>query len=467
MIFKVPPPQRPLPPRPGAHPPPLPVSRIDAAGLQISQMGNRPSPASASSAVPIDGSSSGAHNASTMKATDQADVQAILTRDLCRDIKQGNLTNVEIVLGCGANPNACHQQNEPPLLLAVRSDRSKAIDIATCLLNSGADPNAASSDGESTALSVAISGKKVGLVNLLLSHPDIQIHAPDKNGTTAYRLAEQCSHDSAGEVIFDLLERHVVKRSSRLVSPTPLSATAVKATLSARLCEASATGDLNHVEALLKAGADPNACHGLNEPPLLIAMASQGADWEAMAEALLSAGASANVVCRKQGATPLLKAAQRKNPALVAQLLGIPGVEVHREDRNRESAYRYARLHAGDAASKEVFRLIERHHETYTHPKAEEWGRAAQAGHLEVLKRLHAEHGSSIVNSIGVASRSALWNAVEYGRTHVIKPLIQWGADVNFYDGNGVSVIECARRSDDPVMIAIFEEHQPVKRAAL
>jgi ankyrin repeat protein len=71
-----------------------------------------------------------------------------------------------------------------------------------------------------------------------------------------------------------------------------------------RFAEAVWTGDLPAVEAMLAAGADPNATHGDHQPPLHLAIEQM---WVEVARRLVAAGAEVNRD-DGQGWTPLVHA---------------------------------------------------------------------------------------------------------------------------------------------------------------
>ena len=252
---------------------------------------------------------------------------------------------------------------------------------------SGACPTVVSRIDGACVLTLAIPREQLSVVSSILQHPGVQIHRPDNNGMTAYRLAEQCANTPTGTAIFELIKGHDQLHAPAEEFMTP----------AARLCRAATIGDMDSVAAYLEAGGDPDACDGLHDAPLLIAAQSNHRNAGSIVELLSKAGANPNVACRLSGATPLIFAIQRKAVGTVSTLLNNPKVDIHQADRNGQSAYQQANRRAVGADGTAIFKWVDAHHRAHAHPKADEWAKAASAAKLDVLKQLHARHGDSIV----------------------------------------------------------------------
>lgn len=102
-------------------------------------------------------------------------------------VAAGNAAIVDLLLDAGASPNRF--LTTPPLTLAVlRGDR----EMATTLLNAGANANAGGEDGVTALLTAAAIGN-VDLVMLLLdagASPDVR----DREGYTASSVAAAAGH---------------------------------------------------------------------------------------------------------------------------------------------------------------------------------------------------------------------------------------------------------------------------------
>jgi hypothetical protein len=175
------------------------------------------------------------------------------------------------------------------------------------------------------------------------------------------------------------------------------------------LCAAVVKGDLEIVELLLGARADPNQSGGIGWPPLHDAAYRGHSD---IVRALLQAGAAPNQTTA-DGVMPLHAAAIGGHEAIVRQLLttGVPP--------DCPTTYGWTPLH-----------------------QASYWGYARI---VELLVQAGADP-----NRADGAGLTALHRAVSWGNEPIIGLLIQTGADPNRKDANGRSALDYAHEAEIP-----------------
>lgn len=320
-------------------------------------MSNEQSQASASRSTRTDTHPIQTRQETPSTAASKRAAQLSFSARLYEAVVAGNYPDVKSLVDEGLNLDHCHAQNDPPILAAMRCDHRDAGSMVQLLALSGAHPAVVSQIDGACVLTLAIPRGQLSTISVILEHPGVQIHRPDNNGMTAYRLAEQCAYSPTGEAIFEMIKRH-----DQLHTPAPASMTPA-----ARLCRAATMGDLEGVETYLDAGGDPDVCDGLNAPPLLIAAQSKHPNARYIVELLSKAGADPNVACRISGDTPLIVAIQRKEVGMVSHLLNNPMIKIQQADKSGKSAYQQANKHAVDPDGTAIFKLVEAHHRAQMH----------------------------------------------------------------------------------------------------
>lgn len=230
--------------------------------------------------------------------------------------EQGFPAVVELLLKNDAGINARDRGGQTPLVRAIRKGQTATVRL---LLEQGADPNALDATGQS-ALFWAVAGKQAPLVGLLLEHQaavDARITAPDPEGdwTVLFRAV----WDGEAALTRQLLDAGADLNARAASGITPVHEAVLKnmpATLRALLERkpevnvrdsggntplhyAMEAGALELVEALLAAGADPNATgwtQGTDQPwpPLCKAIEFNEPLRTALMTALLKHGADVN-----------------------------------------------------------------------------------------------------------------------------------------------------------------------------
>lgn len=220
--------------------------------------------------------------------------------------------------------------------------------------------------------------------------------------------------------------------------------------------------DTKAVDALLKAGADPNSRNGLEFTPLHIAVASHQPE---VAELLIKAGAKPDAISaygtpltfacetaniqdakrllalgakpdypRNDGATPLMMAAHAGMPDLVSELLTYK-IDVDAQDDAGETALSNAARDGWVEATKRLLGAAARV-DTVNEDGQTPLMEAAMNGHTDVVKLL-IEKGSN-VNAKDNKGRTAAILAASYGdNADVLKALSDAKADMAIKDSAG------------------------------
>lgn len=227
---------------------------------------------------------------------------------LHRACASGSKAVAEMLLSHGADPNRRQSTGDTPLLLAIRDGHGACVDL---LLRSGAKSTQANDVGE-TPLYLAVEKSNPNLFEPLLAH-GANPNTADKNGTS---MLTRAIWDHGADIVALLIRYHVEIRGTEEDRPL-LTALRSSHSYNDTLSEAVvAKRRENIVQALLKAGADPNMREG-SGPPALYEMILSGRVKEA--QLLLEAGADPNSVFED---TPgLVKAASMRNPGMVQILL--------------------------------------------------------------------------------------------------------------------------------------------------
>ena len=326
------------------------------------------------------------------------------------------LTSAEVLDATAPWDRRQRAKTDKRVTALVRSARQNSLDEVRAALAAGADVNATDRTGD-TALNCAAATGNVELVNVLLA---------------AGARADVCRPGAAplfagvGEEVIDALVRAGADPNARVTpdGATPLSV-------------AANIGRVNEARALLARGARVNERDGEGATALLLA-AERG--HIAAVELLLAAGADVNLPHRS-GRTPLMAALN--HPTIVTRLLSA-GADVN------------ACAGDGDTA------LI----------------RAAATGKLEMVKTLLARGADAtaanalgrtaliLTRNTGIAQallaagtpidaqdsrgRTALMYAATRGDLPIAKVLLSSGADTTLRDAEGKSAAELAARGFTP-----------------
>lgn len=392
----------------------------------------------------------------------------------------GHLELVRLLLDHGADPNA------PVWVSALGfAAQSGQVAVVELLLTRGADINAitgrmSGGDEKTTPLSMAVNAGRTQVVSLLLDR-GAQSSSLDKHfaGYNLLQLAAFHGHTDTVRLLLDrgfkietrtargetplfvaagsghlettrlLLERGADVHNRNTAGLTALDVAAgadavqVIALLRAHgapwsnssleLGHAVATGDLEKVRALLKAGANPDFVQPghegkVSKPLLLVAVENQNVE---IVRALLEK-AHPNPMS-KEGVSPLVKAAQLNHLGLVTLLLD-KGADPNRRptEEGWESGYSFVPPlhHAAVNGNDEMVGLF--------------------------LSRRADVNGHSHVVAEGSGGTALLW-AVAKNRVSTAKQLIARGANVNLTSYTETSPLELAKRNRHHELISLLQ----------
>jgi ankyrin repeat protein len=283
-------------------------------------------------------------------------------RPLMRAAQTGNIPLAEFLLENGADPNAIANNGETPLILAVENDCQEMV---VFLLDNNADPDLKTEKfGSETALIAAIGSngwKALKIAELLLekgANPDVL----DPNfGKTALMHAVNAGKTKMVKAIL------TTAKSIDVNAAGTNGDTALTVALT-DLIKTKPSKANEIVKLLLEAGADVESTSQRDKQtgwtPLMLAawngrnLHVQPADLAQVVEiveALLAAGANPNAVEPEQGRTVLILAASMHHTPIVGALLKA-GADVTAEANNGDTAVNSSRSLNGPSAMTALLR---------------------------------------------------------------------------------------------------------------
>ena len=380
-------------------------------------------------------------------------------------VGQGRLEVVRLLLEKRVSPDTKGFAGVPILFTAAKNG---ATEIVKLLLAKGAKADVRESENGDTALMVAAARGDAELVRLLAKSPQI-LDAQAEYGRTALFKAMEAGHPEIVKLLLSL-------------GADPEAAGGL-------VTQAVAKGDLEMVKLLLTQGVDLNAGDG--PLPLLAAMESGN---QAMFEFLLAQGADPNMA-DGNGVIPLVTAAEKGNldqlrlllakgakvdaapttrTALMqaaannhleaVKLLIEAGADLDARDKEGETALtltvfinrdgqvaRYllekganpgfrttsnqtALMTAASQGNVEMVRLLAKR--AGTAEKSEALSRAVRAEYFEIIKLLR-EQGAEV----NLKEQNPLQVAVDTGNLEIATWLLGQGADPNYRNSEGISVL--------------------------
>jgi ankyrin repeat protein len=203
------------------------------------------------------------------------------------------------LLEAGANVNAAGEYGETPLTLTLANGD---VALASKLLKAGADPKATRWNGETTLMIAAGLGSVEEVKLLIDAGVDVNGSEP-RRGQDALMWAAAEGHP---EVVNALIQRGAKVNAATKIGFTSLAFAIMK-------------NDAASVQCLLRAGADPNYALPDKDGTKMLTMAGSYKS-AAAAIALLDGGADPNITDHK-GMTPLHVAAEAGAVDLVRKLL--------------------------------------------------------------------------------------------------------------------------------------------------
>ncbi|KAK1246109.1 hypothetical protein MKX07_005178 [Trichoderma sp. CBMAI-0711] len=335
----------------------------------------------------------------------------------------------------GADVNATDAEGRTALLLAVENGRA---DVAELLIDKKAKVSIATKNGR-TPLHMAVGSKEIAK---LLLDSGAAINAVDIEGCTPLYLATM---EGTAEVASLLIDRGADVAKAAKDGRTPLHMALSRGTnwleIAKKLLKPDMEGPNPYVNVIAKDGATPlhvvaevgpreavdillshlkadlNLTDDFGQTALLIAIYNQ--NWD-IAESLLEAGADVNADSR-DGYTPLLGAVMGDHEHIVVKLLR-RGADVHATDEDG-----YSSVHL-----------------------------AVSQKNSSILRQLL--HAGADINAV-VDSDTPLHIAVRHGRAEMVQVLLENGADTKPLNDLGFTALQYAVYRRDLEIVKEFVKH--------
>lgn len=236
---------------------------------------------------------------------------------LAKAIKAGDLAKVRKIIGSGIDVNVpipTDSLGATPLHFAVRENK---LEIVRVLLEAGADSSLEDENGD-TAMTSAADREHIAIARLLIEK-GTSIDSKNSKGITA--LMREVPYEEKD----DTLAKIELGASLELTDPNRRTA----------LLLAAARPNLGAMEALLDAGADPNAADHMGRTPLMAVLTSDFSEPYTKAITLLLSRKANPDLRDKEGKTALMLAFenwQTKSPAILALLKTNPDISFKNTD---------------------------------------------------------------------------------------------------------------------------------------
>ena len=404
-------------------------------------------------------------------------LHVVARRDYCKAVIHTMIKN-------GADVNAKNMFNETPLM---KANKNGNIDATKELLNAGADHNMLDGFGDAWVHRAIDGGYKQELIQTMIDH-GADVNATNKHNETAFMKACKTGNVDAIKLLLSVganpninnddgqtwIHHTVIGNWSREVLPVVIAHggdvnAATKDNITA-LMLASRTGNVDAIDALLAAGADPDitdvdgytcfhdavdaGCnketltaimnhaaniHAANKKgvtPLMAAVCKGNVD---AIKVLLSAGAD-----RKDCDTCLHSAIRSRCSKEILQTLISHGADVNATNEHGVAALRLTYQMGNEDTINELLRagadpnIVDEAGETCLHTAIRS---KCSEKHLEAL----ITHGAD-VNATNENHKTAIQLAYRVSNEHAIYELLKAGADVNIVNEAGETCLHTAIR---------------------
>jgi ankyrin repeat protein len=381
-------------------------------------------------------------------------------------VRAGDLAEVKRLVTGGAPVNARDTLGSTPLLDAAWGGNT---DIASFLIQHGADVNARHLEADSTALQYAVLTGRANMVQLLIQ-TGAHVGGEYRDGQTLVHVAA-----ARGSIpVLDLLiDAKAGIQSLDANGNTPLDSAvlhgqplAVEALLRhgadatyvhpldgrGALHEACMRGYANLVQPLVDNGADPGARDRFGQTPLDIALAYKNAN---VVATLLHLGQKLKE--SQKVAEETMESATLRGQTEIARILLENGLEVNRRGVGGSSYLNDAAL----KGQKKMVELLLEHGASIT-ARNQAGGTplhdAALGGNADVVMLL-LDRGAGIDDRERESGATPLMMAASMGRVEVVTLLLKRGANPQLRDKAGHTALERARDSENEEAVKLLQEH--------
>jgi ankyrin repeat protein len=238
--------------------------------------------------------------------------------DLNSAIRNGDLVNVQYLMGIGIDPNTTTDEHGTPALITAAIYGNAAM--LRALIEKGANPNVRDAGGATALILSAGDPEKARI----LVRAGADVNAQSASGRTALHVAAATAGGS--EVVKMLLDKGARVDVRDNIEPVPVLFTG--GGKSTPLAEAGRTGDLASIRMLVAAGADINACSAQKVSALTEAALYGRRD---VVKWLLDHGAAVNEPVTVLQ-VPVLSLAAIRGDATIVRMLLAKGADANAKD---------------------------------------------------------------------------------------------------------------------------------------
>ncbi|XP_066249299.1 uncharacterized protein [Euwallacea similis] len=296
------------------------------------------------------------------------------------------------------------------------------LDVIDTLLQAGSPLNTPMGHEQRAPLHWACCSDNILVVELLLSHPEIEINIRDKEQKTPLQLAVQNGHHNIVSTLIDN------RADPHLTSNNGFTA----------LHLATLEGNLETVDLLVNiCSVDINSVDNINNETALIIAALNG--FKDIVELLLKAGADLTCKTKKNGLTAFIAAVSRGHADVVIAFLKYKANLIDDSDDNGLTALHYA-AHKNYNDIADI--LIKHKANVNLTNKTERIALhlAVQSGNITMVKRLI--NAGSDLHTAAEGKFSPLFLATIHGHFGIVQVLLQNGVEIEAESLNCVAAIQ-------------------------
>ncbi|KAJ7691821.1 ankyrin repeat-containing domain protein [Mycena rosella] len=336
----------------------------------------------------------------------------------------GHLGVVQLLLEHGAKTQAC-DDSRTALHLVSEVGRT---DVVRLLLKLGANVHATTGEGDwhRTALHYAANEDQHDVICLLLEHgADLEARTSNESKPTALHVA---ASEGRTETVDLLLKRGAAMEATTVRGQTALSV-------------ALKYGRTSTVRLLLERGANIEARDLKGRTPLHASLESGTSNLIELVRLLIQYGANVNAR-NKESYTPLDSVVMWNRDISIASLLLDHGVDIEARIRALRSACLFG--------SSDLVRLLLEHGATDDSNDCTQLNVVSSFGHITA---------HSIVNAQDRSDRTALHFACRNNKPHIVRILLEHGADIQVRDVGGRTALDIANEYGRTEILELLLQH--------